>query len=93
MDGSKLRAKTKAQQTAAMNKQRAIIQDMSKNIQNEILHSHNKRIEPVDLSTPTSLNVINRNRRESQGNGNDEDELKRFQKIANIYERHNYIKN
>lgn len=29
---NKLRAKTKAQQAAAMNRQRAIIQDMSKNI-------------------------------------------------------------
>jgi hypothetical protein len=84
-----------------MKRQRAIIQDMSKNLQREILNNHSgqaRKVDPVDLSTPTSLHVINRNhRKEAAGSmpsaENDEDELKRFQKIANIYERHNYIKN
>ena len=66
---------------------------MSKNIQKEILNSQPKKIEPVDLSTPSSFNVLNRNRREQNKGPEDEDELQRFQKIANIYERHNYIKN
>ena len=61
---------------------------MSKNIQREIL---NKK-PTVDFSAPTSLHVINRNRRDPVVEENSE-EIKRFQKIANIYERHNYIKN
>jgi hypothetical protein len=50
----------------------------------------------VDFSNPSNLHVINRNlRREpvSTNPGEENEELKRFQKIANIYERHNYIKN
>ncbi len=71
---------------------------MSKNIQREILNR--KPVDPVDFRTPTSLHVINRNNRRDPvkssngGGGEDEnEELKKFQKIANIYERHNYIKN
>ena len=74
IDGSslnKLRAKTKAQQEAAMKRQRAIIQDMSKNIQRDIL---NKKIEPVDLNEPGGLHVLNRHKREQPN----EEELKRF---------------
>jgi hypothetical protein len=63
---------------------------MSKNIQREILNK--KPVDPVDFSAPTSLHVINRNRRDPVVEENSE-EIKRFQKIANIYERHNYIKN
>jgi hypothetical protein len=63
---------------------------MSKNIQREILNK--KLVDPVDFSAPTSLHVINRNRRDPVVEENSE-EIKRFQKIANIYERHNYIKN
>jgi len=73
-----------------MKRQRAIIQDMSKNIQRDIL---NKKIEAVDLSGASGLHVLNRNQRKEAVPEGDEDELKRFQKIANIYERHNYIKN
>ena len=62
------------------------------------MNSQAKKIDPVDLSAPSNFHVINRNRRESGptnpvlGDG-ENDELQRFQKIANIYERHNYIKN
>jgi hypothetical protein len=49
---NKLREKTKEQQAAAMKRQRAIIQDMSKNIQKDILSSVSQRkagVEPVDF--------------------------------------------
>jgi hypothetical protein len=65
---------------------------MSKNIQREILNRKPTGVDPVDFSAPTSLHVINRNRRDPAAEENSE-EVKRFQKIANIYERHNYIKN
>jgi hypothetical protein len=54
-----------------MKRQRAIIQDMSKNIQRDIL---NKKIEPVDLNEPGGLHVLNRHNREQPN----EEELKRF---------------
>lgn len=81
-----------------MKRQRAIIQDMSKNIQKEIfVNKKVNSVDPVDFSNPTSLHVINRNHRKDNNssvqNNEDSDEIKRFQKIANIYERHNYIKN
>lgn len=50
----------------------------------------------MDLGAPSGggLHVLNRNRQGKTGaEMEDEDELKRFQKMANIYERHNYIKN
>jgi hypothetical protein len=50
-------------------------------------------VDPVDFSNPTSLHVINRNNRRENNATEDNDEIKKFQKIANIYERHNYIKN
>lgn len=55
------------------------------------------KIEPVNLTNDagSQLHVLNRNRQsKASGEGDqDQDELKRFQKMANIYERHNYIKN
>lgn len=71
-----------------MKRQRAMVQDMSKNLQKDII---SKRVEPVDLANPSGMHVLNRNKPSAAGE--DADELKRFQKIANIYERHNYIKN
>lgn len=66
---------------------------MSKNLQKEISSSHQQK-RSEDYSTPTSsLHVLNRNGGGRANAVEDEDELKRFQKMANIYERHNYIKN
>ena len=44
-----------------------------------------KQVEPVELNP--NLNALNHNRKRVE----DEEEVKKFQKIANIYERHNYI--
>ena len=49
---------------------------MSKNIQREILNKKPTSVDPVDFSTPTSLHVINRNRRDPVVEENSE-EIKR----------------
>jgi hypothetical protein len=70
-----------------MKRQRAIIQDMSKNIQKDILNSVSQRkggIDPVDFSQQSNLHVINRNLRRdplqshNPSTAEDNEELKRF---------------